>query len=212
VLGKAQQKVAEVVLEENIAEEVARIKEKSDKKYKEFEKSTDSIAVEEFLCDIAHRVKCIGSSMYEIKNRAAPTIPSSSDTNAQEKPPQKDDTNVAKMPGHGPKTNMTKTKNMPMANTTKIKQRTKTEEEKAQIMLQYDCEKIKRNAGFYFHTHNHIPFEDFCKKSHCTYLHHFSDHSLCEVKWCRILQYRAKNGPVEDKDLPQKLRPGCRYY
>jgi hypothetical protein len=35
---------------------------------------------------------------------------------------------------------------------TNQKGRKKTQEEKDNTMLQYDCDKIKRNAGFFFHT------------------------------------------------------------
>jgi hypothetical protein len=48
--------------------------------------------VKEFLCDISHRVKCIGSSMYELLKTKAPPIPSSATPAAEEQAPKKKDT------------------------------------------------------------------------------------------------------------------------
>ena len=100
--------------------------------------------VKEFLCDISHRVKSIGSSMYELLKTKAPPIPSSNDSM-----PEEDDTREKKMGSAHPaeksktKTNTSKTNN---ALETKTKARKKTQEEKDNTMLQYDCDKIKHNA------------------------------------------------------------------
>jgi hypothetical protein len=55
----------------------------------------------------------------------------------------------------------------------------------------YDCEKIKVLAGYYLHGNKQLPFDEYCKKAHCMYLHHFNDHCCCDTQWCKVLQHRA---------------------
>jgi hypothetical protein len=68
-------------------------------------------------------------------------------------------------------------------------------------------------AGYYFHGNHDLPFEEFQRRSHCIYLHHFSDHSLCDIKWCKVLQYCSQQDhPVKDEELPPNLQPGSQFY
>ena len=114
-------------------------------------------AVLHYLCDISHRVKVIGSMCYDIK---------------QGKDPSKE-----KKRGGAPNQ-----KKKPWHECTSEEQEHRSKNK----MQKYDCEKIKVLAGYYLHGNRHLPFGDYFKNSHCIYLHHFNDQSLCHSKWCKV--------------------------
>ena len=80
-------------------------------------------------------------------------------------------------------------------------------------MLQYNADKMKKNARFFFIQTITFPFAEFKTRAHCIYQHHFHDHSNCDIKWCKYLQYQStQEWPVKDEDLPIELQPGKQFY
>ena len=73
----------------------------------------------------------------------------------------------------------------------------------------YDAERIKFNAGYFFHQQEsqQLPFEQFCMKAKCIYLHHFNDHGCCNKCWCRVLRSEKEPG----YELPAAYRADERF-
>ena len=73
----------------------------------------------------------------------------------------------------------------------------------------YDAERIKFNAGYFFHQEENqqLPFQQFCMKAKCIYLHHFNDHCCCDKRWCRVL--RSQQEP--EYDLPAAYKADERF-
>jgi hypothetical protein len=63
-------------------------------------------------------------------------------------------------------------------------------------MSKEEALKLKKYAGYYLKqdTNLQLPFEDFVRRAPCMYLHHFNDHSLCNVQWCKVLQSQRTDG------------------
>ena len=61
-----------------------------------------------------------------------------------------------------------------------------------------ECIKLKKLAGYFLKTpeNQELPFDDFCKRAPCMYLHHFNDHSCCSDKWCKVLKSKRRQDPV----------------
>jgi len=91
-------------------------------------------------------------------------------------------------------------------------------------MSKEEALKLKKYAGYYLKQdiNQQLPFEEFVRRAPCMYLHHFNDHSLCNVQWCKILQSQRTDGiqptvipvgymrrfrhKVTDKKLLEKLQ------
>jgi hypothetical protein len=74
-------------------------------------------------------------------------------------------------------------------------------------MISYDCKKMKQLDGYFFHGNKHlVPFDEFKKKAHCIYLHHFHDHSLCDKSWCL-----PKRSPEIKEELPADYCVGKKF-
>jgi hypothetical protein len=69
-------------------------------------------------------------------------------------------------------------------------------------VTKYDCDKIKHLAGNFFkqEVNQQLSFDEFTRRGHCIYLHHFDDHSCCDKEWCRRKQVEA--GLITERDLP----------
>jgi hypothetical protein len=141
-----------------------------------------------YLCDISHRVKVIGSMCYDIKKgkdpRPPPVIAVLDD---EDEMTLKMGTPVLQCHQEDQEESCTQaqeTKEEAMERLTKEEQ----EHRSKNNMQKYDCEKIKVLAGYYLHGNKHLPFEEYCQKAHCIYLHHFNDHSCCNRKWCKPLR------------------------
>jgi hypothetical protein len=63
--------------------------------------------------------------------------------------------------------------------------------------------KLKKYAGYYLKqdTNLQLPFNEFCRRAPCMYLHHFNEHSLCNVQWCKTLQSQRTDG-IQPTVLP----------
>jgi len=63
-------------------------------------------------------------------------------------------------------------------------------------MAKEEALKLKKYAGYYLKQdiNQQLPFEEFVRRAPCMYLHHFNDHSLCNVQWCKILQSQRTDG------------------
>jgi hypothetical protein len=63
-------------------------------------------------------------------------------------------------------------------------------------MSKEEALKLKKYAGYYLKqdTNQQLPFDEFVRRAPCMYLHHFNDHSLCNVQWCKILQSQRSDG------------------
>jgi hypothetical protein len=61
-----------------------------------------------------------------------------------------------------------------------------------------ECIKLKKLAGYFLKTpeNQELPFDIFCKRAPCMYLHHFNDHSCCSDKWCKVLKSKRQEDPV----------------
>ena len=61
-----------------------------------------------------------------------------------------------------------------------------------------ECIKLKKLAGYFLKTpeNQELPFEEFCKRASCMYLHHFNDHSCCSDKWCKVLKSQRQEDPL----------------
>jgi hypothetical protein len=58
-----------------------------------------------------------------------------------------------------------------------------------------ECHKIKKYAGLYFKKNiKNLPFDEFCRRAPCMFLHHFNEHSCCDIKWCKVLQSKRTDG------------------
>jgi hypothetical protein len=59
-----------------------------------------------------------------------------------------------------------------------------------------ECYKLKGLASLYLKDKDNrdLPFQEFCRRAPCMYLHHFNDHSCCSVKWCKVLQSTRTDG------------------
>jgi len=70
-------------------------------------------------------------------------------------------------------------------------------------MSKEEALKLKKYAGYYLKqdTNLQLPFTEFCRRAPCMYLHHFNDHHLCDIKWCKILQSQRTDG-VQPTVLP----------
>ena len=70
-------------------------------------------------------------------------------------------------------------------------------------MSKEEALKLKKYAGYYLkqNTKQQLPFEEFCRRAPCMYLHHFNDHFLCSVSWCKVLQSQRNDG-VQPTVLP----------
>jgi len=63
-------------------------------------------------------------------------------------------------------------------------------------MSKEEALKLKKYAGYYLKQdiNQQLPFDEFVRRAPCMYLHHFNDHSLCNVQWCKILQSQRVDG------------------
>jgi len=63
--------------------------------------------------------------------------------------------------------------------------------------------KLKKYAGYYLKqdTNLQLPFNEFCRRAPCMYLHHFNEHSLCNVQWCKTLKSQRTDG-IQPTVLP----------
>jgi hypothetical protein len=63
-------------------------------------------------------------------------------------------------------------------------------------MSKEEALKLKKYAGYYLKQdiNQQLPFTEFCKRAPCMYLHHFNDHSLCNIQWCKVLQSQRTDG------------------
>ena len=80
------------------------------------------------------------------------------------------------------------------------KYKSKEPEKKGEIGLhRWECLKLKKMAGYYFKRDDNqaLPLEEFKSKSHCIYLHHFNDHSCCNVSWCKVLKSERPVNPLQ---------------
>jgi len=70
-------------------------------------------------------------------------------------------------------------------------------------MSKQEALKLKKYAGYYLKqdTNLQLPFDEFCRRAPCMYLHHFNEHSLCNVQWCKILQSQRTDG-IQPTVLP----------
>ena len=61
-----------------------------------------------------------------------------------------------------------------------------------------ECLKLKKYAGYFLKTpeNQELPFQVFCRRAPCMYLHHFNDHSCCSDKWCKALQSERQDNPI----------------
>ena len=79
------------------------------------------------------------------------------------------------------------------------KYKSKKPEERGEIGLhKWECLKLKKQAGYYFKQaeNQDLPYELFCQRSHCIYLHHFNDHSCCNEAWCKVLKSKRRHNPI----------------
>ena len=106
----------------------------------------------------------------------------------------------------------------------------KDPEKKGEIGLhKWECLKLKKIAGYYFKGKDNqaLQLEEFKRRSHCIYLHHFNDHSCCDERWwCKVLKSQRCHNPLQltaaylakfrskerDKELFQKLKVGYAPY
>jgi hypothetical protein len=67
-----------------------------------------------------------------------------------------------------------------------------------------ECYRLKNISSLFLKDarNRQLPFEEFCRRAPCMYLHHFDDHSCCDVEWCKPLQSQRNDGvePTELKD------------
>ena len=63
----------------------------------------------------------------------------------------------------------------------------------------WECLKLKKCAGYYFKTpeNQSLPLDEFKIRSHCIYLHHFNDHSCCNISWCKVLKSQRRDNPLQ---------------
>ena len=109
------------------------------------------------------------------------------------------------------------------------KYKSKKPEEKGEIGLhKWECLKLKKIAGYYFkgQDNQELPLEEFKRRSHCIYLHHFNDHSCCDERWCKVLKSNRRHNPLQltaaylskfrskerDSEIFQKLKKGYEPY
>ena len=116
-----------------------------------------------YLCDISHRVKCIDSMLYGIKQGKVP------------RPHPPVEVPVITIEDNDQDQEQTKTKK-PMPQPTKpakIPWNSLTKEDKEHrqrnSMQQYDCVKMKLLAGYYLKSNKHLPLEEYCQQAHCIY-------------------------------------------
>jgi hypothetical protein len=66
------------------------------------------------------------------------------------------------------------------------------------LLAKGECLKLKKSAGYYFkqEANQALPFDDFCSRAHCIYLHHFGNHSVCNVSWCKVLKSQRNANPI----------------
>ena len=59
-----------------------------------------------------------------------------------------------------------------------------------------ECYRLKGLTSLYLKDKKNrdLPFEEFCRRAPCMYLHHFNDHSCCDVSWCKVLQSTRTDG------------------
>lgn len=80
-----------------------------------------------------------------------------------------------------------------------FKYKSKNPEDTGEIGLhKWECLKLKKQTGYYFKSPDNqdLPYQDFCRKAHCIYLHHFNDHSCCNVSWCKVLKSERQDDPL----------------
>ena len=77
-----------------------------------------------------------------------------------------------------------------------LKVKTKNKEEVG--LQKWECLKLKKQAGYYFKKNDNqsLPFNEFCRRAPCIYLHHFNDHSCCSETWCKVLKSERAIDPV----------------
>ena len=63
-------------------------------------------------------------------------------------------------------------------------------------MSKEEALKLKKYAGYYLKQdiNQQLPFVEFVRRAPCMYLHHFNDHSLSNMQWCKILQSQRTDG------------------
>jgi hypothetical protein len=110
-----------------------------------------------------------------------------------------------------------------------MKYKYKDPEKKGEIGLhKWECLKLKKMAGYYFKGDDNqaLPLEEFKRKAHCVYLHHFNDHSCCDESWCKVLKSQQRHNTLQltasylakfrskerDKELFQKIKKGYEPY
>ena len=101
-------------------------------------------AVNEWLSDIGHRVKCIGGAAFAMEAKSKKAL------------------------------------------------------EAGTHLSKGECLKLKKYAGYFLKTpqNQNLPFDVFCKRAPCMYLHHFDDHSCCNVAWCKVLKSERIFDPI----------------
>jgi hypothetical protein len=57
-----------------------------------------------------------------------------------------------------------------------------------------ECHRLKKYAGLFFKKNKLLPFDEFKRRAPCMYLHHFGDHSCCDIEWCKPLQSTRTDG------------------
>ena len=98
------------------------------------------------------------------------------------------------------------------------KYKSKNPEKVGEIGLhKWECLKLKKQTGYFFKGPDNqaLPFDIFKDRCHCIYLHHFNDHSQCNVSWCKVLKSQRQDNPLQlsqeylskfrSKDGDQKL-------
>ena len=79
-----------------------------------------------------------------------------------------------------------------------FKMKAKTENPDEIGLKKWECLKLKKCAGYFFKgpSNQELPINEFKKKAHCIYLHHFDDHSCCNESWCKVLKSRRRDNPL----------------
>jgi hypothetical protein len=109
-----------------------------------------------------------------------------------------------------------------------FKMKVRTENPNEIGLQRWECLKLKKQAGYFLKqpANQELPFDTFKKRVHCIYLHHFNDHSCCDVSWCKVLKSRRTEEPLQltpaylakfrcrqrDAELFQRVKNGYAPY
>jgi len=75
-----------------------------------------------------------------------------------------------------------------------------------------ECHRLKSITSLYLKDarNRELPFEEYCRRAPCMYLHHFNNHTCCDVSWCKTLQSQRTDGldpkPVLSEHYKQRFR------